>query len=313
MLAGRTIDAWQGLKTIYRRFSEDECMSAGAALAFYTMFSLPSILIIVITIAGAVWPGDLNAQEALLEEIQSQMGRQAAEQIQSILNSRPQSGGSTLATVLGAAALVFGATGVMAQLQTSLDKAWAVEPDPEQGGIKNFLVKRAVSFAMVVVIALLLLALLVLSTLLSLFDDTVSRWAGESLTASLLVGLNWLASFLVVVLLFAAIFKVLPDAMIRWRDVWVGAAVTALLFSLGKHLIGFYLSHAGIGSPYGAAGSLALLLVWVYYSSLILLLGAEFTQVWAQRQGRRINPAPGAVRVVCERKHVRESRRQKPQ
>ncbi|NUQ63815.1 MAG: YihY/virulence factor BrkB family protein [Pirellulales bacterium] len=301
-------NAWAVLTKTYDEFSQDECMSMGAALAFYAMFSLPPILIIVITIAGALWQGDANAQEALLREVQAQMGVQARQQIQSIVESHQKSTGGALATVLGIVSLVFGATGVMTQLQAALDKAWEVEPDPEQGGVKNFLVKRAASFVMVLVIALLLLTLLVLGALLSVFHDAIGRWAGESVTASLLVGLNWLVSFLIIVLLFAAMFKVLPDAKIRWRDVWVGATVTALLFAMGKSLISFYLSHASIGTPYGAAGSLALLLVWVYYCSVILLFGAEFTHVWTRHQGREIEPASGAVRVVCERKHLREPR-----
>ncbi|NLX94787.1 MAG: YihY/virulence factor BrkB family protein [Rhodopirellula sp.] len=300
--------AWTILKQTVQGFSDNECMSMGAALAFYTLFSLPPILIIVIAIAGTLWQGDANAQETLLQEIETQMGRQARVQIQSILQSHQQSGGGLLTTTFGIVALVFGATGVMAQLQAALDKAWEVKPDPQRGGVKTFLVKRALSFVMVVVIAVLLLALLIIGTLLSVFDDAIRVWASESLATRFLVGLNWLASFLIVVTLFAAIFKVLPDAKIRWRDVWVGATVTALLFAIGKYLIGLYLGHARIGSPYGAAGSLALLLVWVYYSSLILLFGAEFTQVWTRHQGRRIEPAPGAVRAVCEAKRVREAR-----
>lgn len=298
---------WTIVKETYEEFSGDECMAMGASLAFYTMFSLPPILILVITIAGAIWHGDVDTQQALLQQIEMYMGPQGAAQIQAILQAQQKDSGGTLATVLGVFALVFGATGVVAQLQSALDKAWGVEPDPEQGGVRTFLVKRALSFVMILIVAVLLLALLVLSTLLSIFSEEISRWADQAVLGPLLLGANYLTSFLIILLLFAAIFKVLPDARIRWRDVWMGATVTALLFIVGTFLITLYLGRANVGSPYGTAGSLALLLVWVYYSSLILLFGAEFTQVWARHRGARIEPARGAVRVICERKHVREA------
>lgn len=302
---------WTILKETYEEFSGDECMAMGASLAFYTMFSLPPILILVITIAGSIWQGDVDTQQTLLDQMEIYMGAQGAAQIQAILQAQEKADGGLLATVLGVFSLVFGATGVVAQLQTALDKAWGVEPDPEQGGVRNFLVKRAFSFVMILVFAILLLTLLVLSTLLSAFSEEISRWANQAIPGPVLLGANYLISFVIVLLLFAAVFKILPDARIRWRDVWMGAAVTALMFIVGTFLITFYLGQANVGSPYGAAGSLALLLVWVYYSSLILLLGAEFTQVWARHRGARIRPARGAVRVVCERRHVREDRQRK--
>lgn len=292
--------AWLGhgfglLKETYQAFSRDECMSQGAALAFYTIFSLPPILIILITVTG-FFLGSGQAKEKVLEQVRAQAGPQVAQQLEQI-RTQQQQGGGTLATVFGALVVIVAATGVINQLQTALDRAWGVRPNPEQEAIRRIAIQRAISFAVVVVIAALLLIALVLSTLLSAFGDTLSRWLGHQIPGSVWGGVNTLVSLVILALLFAVLFKVLPNAKVAWRDVWMGAAVTAVLFVIGKVLIGFYLSRATIASPYGAAGSLVLLLVWVYYSSLILLAGAEFTQVWARARGRRITPAPGAVPV----------------
>jgi membrane protein len=175
-----------------------------------------------------------------------------------------------------------------------------VEPDPHQGGIKSFLTKRIFSFGMILVVAFLLLVSLVISAVLSGLGDRLQSFLPAGFSETVLQGINLVISFGVIVLLFAALFKVLPDAKISWRSVWVGAAVTAALFVLGKFLIGFYLGRSNPGEAYGAAGSLAVLLLWVYYSAIILLFGAEFTESWAERRGEGIEPEPGAVRVRQE-------------
>ena len=215
------------------------------------------------------------------------------------------SGGFSLGLVLSIAGLLFGATGVFAQLQQALNKAWEVEPDPEAGGIKNFLTKRVFSLGMILVIVFLLLVSLLLSSFISVFAGQLGSLLPGSLSTAVVWVINAVVSLAVITLLFAAIFKVLPDAIVAWRDVWVGAFVTAFLFVIGKFLIGLYIGQSDPGEAYGAAAALALLLVWVYYSAMIIFLGAEFTQIWAQQYGSGIEPDEDAVRVVEEKKHVR--------
>ena len=204
---------------------------------------------------------------------------------------------------------MLGASGAFGQLQAALNRAWEVAPDPEQGGLKAFLLKRVFSFGMILSVAFLLLVSLVLSAALSAFGGALAGMLPEGVSATLLQVLNQVVSFAVIAGLFAAIFKVLPDATVAWRDVWVGAAVTAVLFVVGKFVIGYYLGRSNPGEAFGAAGSLAVMFVWIYYSSMILLLGAEFTQAWAEARGSGIAPERGAVRVVQEKKQVREGRR----
>jgi membrane protein len=187
------------------------------------------------------------------------------------------------------------------ELQAALNRAWGVEPDPDRGGVKNFVIKRLFSLGMVLSIAFLLLVSLVLSAALTAFGGALGGLLPGDASEVLLQLLDNAVSLVVITLLFAAMFKVLPDARIAWRDVWVGALVTTVLFLAGKFLIGLYLGQANPGEAYGAAGSLAILLVWIYYSSLILLLGAEFTPVWARERGAGVEPQEGAVRVVVER------------
>jgi membrane protein len=215
-----------------------------------------------------------------------------------IESARDPAAGGPLATILGIGALLFGATGAFVALQQALNRAWKVAPDPNAGGIKNFITKRLFSFGMILAVAFLLLVSLVVSAALQAFGHMLGGLlpgGGEAILAQML---SFALSFLVVSLLFAAIFKVLPDASIAWRDVWVGAIATALLFTLGKFLIGFYLGRSDPGDAFGAAGALAVLLVWIYYSALIVLLGAAFTKSWASRLGRGVEPEPGAVRMV---------------
>ncbi len=218
----------------------------------------------------------------------------ATEQIRTILQQAHAPGSSAwLPTVLSIIALILGATGAFGQLQAALNRAWEVAPDPQQGGLKAFLLKRVFSFGMILSVAFLLLVSLVLSAALSAFGDALGGMLPEGLSATLLQVLNQVVSFAVIAVLFAAIFKVLPDASVAWRDVWVGAAVTAFLFVVGKFLIGFYLGRSNPGEAFGAAGSLAVMLVWIYYSSMILLFGAEFTQAWAEQRGGGIAPERG--------------------
>lgn len=280
----------------FSEFLDDECPRMAAALSYYTIFSLPPLLILILLLLGAVFdPQDV--QGAIQGQIESLMGPGGVEGVETILEhaQRPDTG-APLAAVLGVAALLFGATGAFAELQAALNRAWEVRPDPEQGGLKNFLFKRVFSFGMILAIAFLLLVSLVVSAVLSAFGDALGRMV-PGISDILLHAVNLGISFGVIALLFAAMFKVLPDAVIAWKDVWVGAIFTALLFLVGKFLIGLYLGQSDPGQAYGAAGSLALLLVWIYYSAMILLLGAEFTQAWAEKRGAGIEPEEGALRL----------------
>jgi membrane protein len=296
--------AVQLLKDTFKGFSEDDCPTMAAALSYYTVFSLPPLLVLLLTILGAVMdPQDIQGN--IEAQMRSAMGPAGAQQVRTILANadRPGAGGA-LPTILSVLALLLGATGVFGQLQAALNKAWGVAPDPEKGGIKNMLLKRVFGIGMVLGLAFILLVSLVISAMLSAFGEELGRFLPSGLSAPVLEAINFAGSLAVIAFLFGAIFKVLPDAEISWRDVTVGAVVTALLFVAGKFALGLYLGRSNPGEAFGAAGALALMLVWIYYSSMIVLLGAEFTQVWAERHGSGIVPEKGAVRVVRETKRL---------
>ena len=295
------------VKDSAKDFIEDDCMDAAAALSYYTIFSLPALLVLILTIIGAVMsPSDVRG--GLEGQLENLMGPSAGEQVRTIIQQAEQKPhGGLLPTILGIVGLLLGATGAVGQLQKALNRTWNVEPDPNQGGLKNFLTKRIFSLGMILVLAFFLLVSLVVSAALSGMGDRVNSFLPSGLSGPVLEALNMVISLAVITLLFAALFKVMPDAKISWRSVWVGAAVTAVLFIVGKFLIGFYLGKSNPGQAYGAAGSLAVLLLWVYYSSLILLFGAEFTETWAERRGKGIEPEPGAVRVRREKQRVGEA------
>jgi membrane protein len=299
------------LKQTLSEFSEDNCTSMAAALAYYTIFSLPPLLLLIITLAG-LFVDPSHVQQAIQQQVGGLVGSSGAQQIQTMIENvsqRVQGGENALTLVLAIGGLLFGATGAFAQLQQTLNRAWQIAPDPDESGVMNFLGKRLLSLGMILGIAFLLLVSLVLSAAISALSGYLTQWLPAGIGEPLLFVVNASVSLLIITLLFAAIFKVLPDARIVWNDVWVGAFGTALLFVVGKLLIGFYLGRSNPGEVFGAAGSLALILVWIYYSALIIFLGAEFTQVWARTKGTGITPDDGAVRVVTETRHVRPSGR----
>jgi membrane protein len=286
------------LKDTAKDFMDDECPRMAAALSYYTVFALPPLLILLLLIAGAVWdPADV--QRAIQTQMGSLMGASGAEEIGTIINQAERPGGKGIKAVLGVGALILGATGAFLQLQGALNRAWEVEPDPNAGGWKNFVFKRLLSLGMILGIAFLLLVSLALSAAVSAIGGFAGRLIPGASSAILFLFEN-VVTFVVVAGLFATMFKVLPDAKIAWRDVWVGALVTALLFTLGKFALGFYLGRSNPGEAFGAAGSLALVLVWIYYSSMIVLFGAEFTQQWAVNRGSGIEPDEGARRMADE-------------
>jgi membrane protein len=294
------------IKETVRDFLEDDCMDAAAALSYYTIFSLPAILVLILMLVGTIMnPSDVRG--GFEGQLQTLMGPSAGDQVRTIIRQaeqRPHNG--FIPTILGIAGLLFGATGAFGQLQKALNRAWNVEPDPNQGGLKNFLAKRLFSFGMILVVAFFLLISLVISAALTGLGGRVGSFLPAGVSGPLLEVINTVISLGAITLLFGAIFKIMPDAKIAWRSVWVGAGVTAGLFVVGKFLIGFYLGKSNPGQAYGAAGALAVLLLWIYYSSLILLFGAEFTETWAEQRGEGVNPEPGAVRVRREKQRVGE-------
>lgn len=290
-----------------REFSDDEVPRVAAALAYYTIFSLPPLLVLLITLAGLFLSP--QAVETWIEtQVGSLIGQGTSDQIQTMVQNAQQrvQGGFSLGLILSIAGLLFGATGAFSQMQKALNAAWEVEPDPEHGGLVGTLMKRVLSLGMILVVAFLLLVSLVLSSLIATFAGQLGGLLPAGISSVAVWAVNAAVSLLVITLLFAAIFKVLPDAKIAWNDVWLGAFVTAVLFIVGKFLISFYIGRSSPGEAYGAAAALAILLVWVYYSAMILFIGAEFTQVWSRRHGTGIQPADGAVRVVEEKRYVRE-------
>lgn len=286
------------LQQTFKEFSDDNCSRMAAALAYYTIFSLPPLLVLIISVVGIfVDPADVQGE--IEAQIQRLIGTEGATQVQDmIVAANEKTQGNVWGWLLGTAALIFGATGAFMQLQGALNTAWQVQPKPDNAGLLRMIMKRLLSFGMVLGIAFLLLVSLVLSAALAAFGGFLANLLPGGVSQGILVALNVGITLVIIAFLFAAIFKILPDARITWRDVGVGATVTALLFVLGKFAIGFYLGTSDVGSTYGAAGSLALILTWIYYSAMILLLGAEFTQVWTCRYGTRIQPAEDAVRVV---------------
>ncbi len=282
------------IKDTITEWNQDNVPLLAAALAYYTLFSLAPLLLIAIAIAGAVF-GEEAAHGEIVGQIQGLVGREGAAAIEAMIqNAQKPGSGGTIATLISVAVLLFGASGVFGQLQTALNTIWEVKPQPGRG-VKSFMQARFLSFAMVLVIGFLLLVSLVLSTVLAALGHFFTGWIGDYVVLGSL--LNFLLSFAVITVLFAAIYKFLPDAEMPWKNLWVGAAVTALLFNIGKFLLGLYLGNSSVGSTYGAAGSLVVLLVWVFYSAQILLIGAEFTQVYSKYRGTPVQPSKHAVRV----------------
>ncbi|HEX7185688.1 MAG TPA: YihY/virulence factor BrkB family protein [Thermoanaerobaculia bacterium] len=283
--------AFNLLKETFKEWKDDDALQQGAALAYYTIFSIAPMLIVAIGIAGLVFEREA-VQGQIVQQVQGLVGRQGAEAIQTMVVNAGRHESGLLATVIAFATILFGATGVFAQLQTALNHIWDVRPKPGRG-IKGLLEARAAAFGMLLGIGFLLLVSLVVSTALAALDSyMIGLLPGAEM---ILRAVSFVVSFAVITLLFAMIYRFLPDVKIAWRDVWIGAAATALLFTIGKYLIGLYLGNSSVASVYGAAGSLVVLLLWIYYSTQILFFGAEFTQVYARQYGSRIVPDEDAV------------------
>lgn len=285
----RVSEATEFLKETIRQWSADKASRLGAALSYYSIFSIGPLLVIAIGIAGMVL-GSAGAQAQMTTALEGTLGVQGAEAISTMIAGAAPPGGGLIATVVGLALLIFAASGVIVQLQDALDTVWGVEP--AGGGLMATVRKRAIAALVVVGAGVLLLASVALSTTVSAFAGTLNQWIpGGAFLAQ--VG-EILVSFAVLTAAFAVVFKALPDAVITWKDTLVGAASTAALFVAGKFALGLYFAYAAPGSAYGAAGAFVALLVWIYYSAQIFFLGAEMTQVYANRYGGGIRPAENA-------------------
>jgi membrane protein len=286
--------SWDILKQTVLNFFEDDSFSYASSIAFYTIFSLPAILIISLSVGSTFYERDV-VQRELINQVAKLIGTESAADIEEILINATLDSTGPIAKIIGVATLIFSATTVFISLQTSINKIWGIKPKPRRGFIK-YLIDRLLSIAMVITLGFLLLVSLIIETMLMVVQNGMSKiMAGWTLYIVSVV--NIFISLAFITLIFAMMFKVLPDAKIKWRDVWVGSLVTTALFAAGKYLIGFYLGNSSVNSAYGAAGSLVVILIWVYYSTVIFLFGAELTSVYAEKTGSEITPYHHAVKV----------------
>ncbi|WP_323489122.1 YihY/virulence factor BrkB family protein [Flavobacterium sp. PL02] len=289
--------SWYLLKTTVLEFNDDNAIKLSAALAYYTIFALPPLLIIIITICGVFFGEDAVAGE-LYGQINGLVGDSAAIQIQETIKNVQLSGSNVFATVFGVGMLLIGASGVFAEIQSSINFIWGLRAKPNKG-LKKFIQNRLMSFSMIVSVGFLMLVSLFVSTILDLMSARLKLYFPES-TVYLFNIINLIIILISITLLFAIIFKALPDGIIKWKDSFIGASCTAVLFMIGKFAIGFYLGSSTTASVYGAAGSVIIILVWVYYSAIILYFGAEFTKVYAKTYGGKIYPNEYSVEIKKE-------------
>ena len=286
---------WTILKSSFKSFIEDNAFKLSASLSYYTVFSLGPLLIIIISLAG-VFYGKEAVQGQLYSQIDGLVGSEAAVQIQEIIQNIQQTEQGPVAAIIGLIILVLGATGVFIEMQDSINYIWSVKAKPKKGWLK-FIVNRLLSFSLIVSIGFMLLVSLIVSALVEILNKQLANYF-EQATVYLIYALNIAVVVLVISALFAVIFKMLPDAIIRWKDAFIGAMFTSVLFLLGKFAIGFYLGRANLGLTYGAAASIVVILTWVYYSALILYFGAEFTKMYALMKGGGIRPNATSVFII---------------
>lgn len=289
---------WKGVRTVFKNtfsgLSDDKVIKLSGSLAYSTVFAMGPLLIVIISLCG-IFLGADAAQGKVYDVLKGFVGQDTAVQLQEIIRNASLSGKSTWAAVIGGVALLVGATSVFAEIQDSINQIWGLKSKPKKGWLK-FLRDRFLSFSVIVSLGFLLLVSLALTGVVEALSNRLqARFPG--ITVAVFYVINLLLSFGISMSIFAVIFKVLPDANIRWRDVIHGAVITTLLFMLGKFGISLYVTQAKVGSTYGAAGSLVVLLVWIYYSSIILYLGAEFTKAWAVQFGTPIHPSEYAVTI----------------
>lgn len=298
------INTWSILKKAGKAFVDDKAMKLSASLAYYTVFSITPLLIVIISICG-IFLGEEAVQGQIYSQIDGLVGSEAALQIQSMIRKASLFDDNIWATVLGLITLFMGATAIFAEIQNSINMIWGVKAKPRNGGLKRFIINRLLSFSMIISMGFLLLVSLIINAMLQYLSEQIGQ-VFPDIGWIVLQALNFCISLLIITLLFAAIFKVLPDVSIKWKDVFTGGLITAFLFVLGKSLIGYYLGHSNLISEYGAAGSIIIILMWVYYSSGILFFGAEITQSYTQMFGSGIKPEKYAVFI--EQREVKPSK-----
>ena len=297
---GRTVSLFKQTAT---EWLDDKAPQLGAALAYYTVFSLAPLVLVLLALVGILYRHDpAGGWQKLTEQMSYFLDKSALDVVQGIARKAAQPGKSVIATVIGVLLALFGASGVFGQLQDALNTIWGVKAKPG-AGILHFIRARFLSFGMVGGICFLLLVSLVLESVLKALSHYLQATVAGGLLIALVI--YWLFDFAIVTVLFAAMFKFLPDVEVRWRDVWIGALMTTVLFAVGKWALGLYLGSGSAASAYGAASSLITLLLWVYYSAQILLFGAEFTQVYADQLGHGVAPAGDAVGI--EQREVEKS------
>ncbi len=282
------------LKETYQEWNKDDPWRLSAIVAYYALLSLPGLVVIILNTVGAIWGQDIVSGR-LQGELSDVLSPDAAETIIKMTAETQEGNKSLVATIIGIATLLFGATGVFYHLQLSINHIWEIKPDPK-AGIKKLLIDRATSFAFILVIGFLLLISFALTALISLLQDYIGQFIPDVMVYVVLI-VNEVLSLTVITVLFALLFRFLPDAKVRWKTVWVGAIVTAVLFEIGKFGLGLYFGNSDPGSAYGAAGSMILILLWVSYSCLILFFGAEVTWVYARRYGHGIEAQPHAIHI----------------
>jgi membrane protein len=288
------LSSWDVIKQSVVRFVQGDSFTHASSIAFYTIFSLPAILLISLSVGSTIFERS-DVQRELISQVGALIGQGSAKEVESIVLNAGSQTDNFFAQVVGIATLLISATTVFLSLQTSINQIWHIKSKPRRGVLK-FIFNRLLSLAMVISMGFVLMVSLVIDTLLVMFQARLADNLG-GITLTIVTVFNIVLSLLFIVLLFGLMFKMLPDARIKWRDVWVGSLVTTGLFTGGKYLIGFYLGSSSLNSAYGAAGSLVVLLVWVYYSALIFLFGAELTYVYTKDVGSGIEPYEHAVRI----------------
>lgn len=299
---------WALLKETYKNWNERDPFNKSIVIAWYTIFSLPGLLVVIINAAGFFYDSAAVTKK-IIDQIQGMIGGDTAKDIEAMIATASNNKGTVISSILGIASMIFGATGVFYQLQKILNEMWGVRPKPKQAILK-MIKDRVFSFGLILVIGFLLLVSLVLSAGMSAFSNWVSSHISESLVFIFSI-LDIFISIGVITVLFGALYKFLPDAKVRWKDVWVGSFLTSVLFVIAKFALGFYFGKSNPGSTYGAAGTIILIMLWVSYAGLILLFGAEFTQVYADKYGKKVTPTEGAEFIDAQKtEEIRKDRKE---
>ncbi len=293
------LNLWSFIKEMYEEWTADSCFQHAAALSYYTVFSLAPMIVVVIAVAGYFFGREAVTGE-MYHQIKGLIGPEGAKGIQTMVESAYRENQGLLPTIIGSATLLFSATVTFTALQDSLNKIWGIQSDSKKG-ILAVIINRTLSFAMVLTIGFLLMVSLSVDIVLSVLSHYIQRVLGEY-SIYLMQAIQFAVSFSIITVLFAMIFKFLPDMKLRWRHVWKGAVLTAALFTLGKYLIGLYLGQSNLGSTYGAAASIVILLLWINYSCWIFFVGAQFIYVYARRRGEKIEASNYAIKINFRKK-----------